>query len=107
MTGVLAAVSPSDLLADYGATLLWVGFGATAVAGGLLVVAALEARAGLSAPLAVLFGTCVGLGGALVLLAAPLVRTALATAALAVAVSLVVVLGVVVVTELATVPVSS
>jgi len=107
VTAALAAVSPGDLLADYGAALLWTGFAATAVAGGLVTVAALEARAGLSLPLAAVVGGCAALGGVLALLAVPLVRTALATAALAAAVSLVVVLGVVVVAELATVPVSS
>lgn len=107
MTGALAAVSPGDLLAGYGTALLWLGLATTAVAGGLVTVAALENRAGLSLPFAALVGGCVGLGGVLVLVAAPLVRTALATAALAAAVSLVVVLGVVVVAELATVPVSS
>jgi hypothetical protein len=107
VTVALAAVSPGDLLAGYGAALLWIGFATTAVAGGLLTVAALEHRTGLSLPLAALVGGCVGLGCVLVVAAVPLVRTALATAALAAAVSLVVVLGVVVVAELATVPVSS
>ncbi|MFB6140765.1 MAG: hypothetical protein ABEJ26_10065 [Halosimplex sp.] len=107
MTGPVAATSPGSLLADYGTALLWIGFGATAVAGGLLAVAALESRLGVSSVLAAVVGGVVGFGTALVLLAAPLARTALATAALAVAVSLVVVLGVLVVTEIATVPVTS
>jgi len=107
VTGPLAAVSPGGLLAGYGTALLWIGFAATAVAAGLLTVAALESHTGLSLPLAAVVGGCVGLGGVLVLAAVPLVRTALATAALAAAVSLVVVLGVLVVAELATVPVSS